>query len=55
MNTPSDWIFNVMLWGAVVAALVLSYHVFVAPILGAVAAIVGLITVLVASAFWPKY
>jgi hypothetical protein len=55
MNTASDWLFNVMLWGAVVTLLVLSFHVFVAPILGAMTALAGLVFVLVVSAFWPRY
>ncbi|HWE21572.1 MAG TPA: hypothetical protein VG758_31085 [Hyphomicrobiaceae bacterium] len=55
MNTASDWLFNVMLWGAIVTLLVLSFHVFVAPILGAPTAIAGLIFVLVVSAFWPRF
>jgi hypothetical protein len=54
MNTASDWLFNVMLWGAVVALLALSVDVFVAPILGALTALIGLIFILVVSAFW-KY
>jgi hypothetical protein len=55
MNTASDWLFNVMLWGAIVALLVLSFHVFVAPILGTLVALIGLIFVLVVSAIWPRY
>jgi hypothetical protein len=55
MNAASDWLFNVMLWGAVVALLVLSFDVFVAPILGGLTALAGLVFVLVVSAFWPRY
>jgi hypothetical protein len=55
VNTFSDWLFNVMLWGAVVALVVLSFNAFVAPILGAVTAIVALVLVVVLSMFWPHY
>jgi hypothetical protein len=55
MNTASDWLFNLMLWGAIVALLVLSFHVFVAPILGGGTALIALAVVVVASALWPKW
>jgi hypothetical protein len=55
MNTASDWLFNLMLWGAIVALLVLTFHVFVTPILGAAVTLVALVVVVVASALWPKW
>ena len=55
MNTASDWIFNIMLWGAIVALVVLTFHVFIAPILGPAVALAGLIFVVVMSAYWPKW
>jgi hypothetical protein len=55
MNTASDWLFNVMLWGAIVALLLLLVQVFVAPILGALTALIALVLVLVVSALWPQW
>ena len=55
MNTASDWIFNLMIWGAIVGLVVLTLHVFVTPILSAAVTLVGLAIVVVASAFWPKW
>jgi hypothetical protein len=55
MNTASDWLFNVMLWGAVVTLLVLVFNAFVAPILGGLTALVALVLVLVVSALWPRW
>jgi hypothetical protein len=55
MNTASDWLFNITLWGAIVALVVLSFHVFVTPILGPAVALIGLLFVVVVSALWPKW
>jgi hypothetical protein len=55
MNTASDWLFNIMLWGAVVALVLLSFHAFVAPILGTATALIGLLFVVVVAALWPKW
>ena len=55
MNTASDWLFNVMLWGAIVALLVLTFNAFVAPILSGLTALVGLALVLIVSALWPRW
>jgi hypothetical protein len=55
MNTTSDWLFNVMLWGAIVALLVLTFEVFVGPILNGLTALVALVLVLVVSALWPQW
>jgi hypothetical protein len=55
MNTASDWLFNLMLWGAIVTLLVLSIHVFVTPILGAPVALIGLVFIVAVSAVWPKW
>ncbi|MBX9590036.1 MAG: hypothetical protein K2X43_12075 [Hyphomonadaceae bacterium] len=56
LNTFSDWLFNVLIWGAIVVGIALGYHTFVAPILdNGVAVLVGLGVVLVVSLFWPKF
>jgi hypothetical protein len=54
-NSIADWLFNVMLLGGIVALVVLTVHVFVTPILGAVSLLAGLILVLVVSVFWPQW
>lgn len=54
-NALSDWLFNVLFLGGIVALLLLSVHVFVAPILGAMTALIALILVVVVSLFWPQY
>jgi hypothetical protein len=54
MNTASDWLFNLMLWGAVVTLLVLLVNL-ATPILGATVALLGLVLVVVLSALWPKW
>jgi hypothetical protein len=54
-NTFSSWLFNVMLWGAVVWLLILSYHVYVGPVLGSLTAVAAFVFIAVVSAFWPKY
>lgn len=55
MNSASDWIFNLMLWGAAVTLLALFVQVFVTPILGLASSLVGLVFILVVSALWPKW
>jgi hypothetical protein len=55
MNTVSDWLFNVLLLGGIVALLVLLVHVYAAPIVGAVTMLAALGLVVVLSAFWPKW
>jgi hypothetical protein len=54
MNTASDWLFNLMLWGAVVTLLVLLANM-ATPILGLTVALLGLVVVVVLSALWPKW
>jgi hypothetical protein len=55
LNTFSDWLFNVMLWGAVLALIGLSFEVFVSPIVNGWTALAALAVALVASLFWPKF
>jgi hypothetical protein len=54
MNTASDWLFNLMLWGAVVILLVLLVNM-ATPILGVAVALIGLFAVVVLSALWPRW
>jgi hypothetical protein len=54
-NAFSDWLFNVLLLGGIAGFLVLAFHVFVTPILGAMTTLIALALVLVVSAFWPKW
>jgi len=54
-NAFPDWLFNVLLLGGIVGILVLGFHVFAAPILEALTALIALVLVLVVSAFWPKW
>jgi hypothetical protein len=55
LNPFSSWLFNVMLWGAVLALIGLTYHVFVNEIISGPTALIGLVVILVVSLFWPKY
>jgi len=55
LNSFSSWLFNVMLWGAVIALVALSYHAFVGPVLTGLNALIGLGVILVISLIWPKY
>jgi hypothetical protein len=55
MNSASDWIFNFMLWGAIVTLLVLIVNQEVTPILGAATTLIALVFVVVVSALWPKW
>ena len=54
MNSASDWIFNFLLWGAIVTLLVLSVNL-VTPILGTAVTLIALAFVVVVSALWPKW
>jgi len=55
LNTFSSWLFNLMLWGAIISLAGLSYHVFVNPIVSGMTALIALGVILVISLFWPKY
>jgi hypothetical protein len=56
LNTFSGWLFNVMLWGGIIAVAMLVYHTFVAPILhDGLVALVALAVIAVLSLFWPKF
>ena len=56
LNTFSGWLFNVMLWGAIVATCELIYHTFAAPILdNGMIPLVALGVIAVISLFWPKF
>jgi hypothetical protein len=57
MNSLSDWLCNVLLWGAVFSAVGLLYEAFVSRgLIGNVLpSVVGLVLVAVLSVFWPKY
>jgi hypothetical protein len=55
LNTFSDWLCNVLLWGAILTLAVLSVEVFVSPIINGWVALSALALMLVASFFWPKY
>jgi hypothetical protein len=56
LNTFSGWLFNLMLWGGIVAVVALCYHTFVEPILyNGPAALVALAVIAIVSLFWPKF
>ncbi|HZT48828.1 MAG TPA: hypothetical protein VFA64_12695 [Hyphomicrobiaceae bacterium] len=57
MNSLSDWLCNVMLWGGIVTFLALLSERYVSQgLLGnALASVAGLVLVAVLAAFWPKY
>lgn len=56
LNSFSSWLFNVLLWGAIVAVAALCYHTFGAPILdNGMAALIALGVVAVIALFWPKF
>jgi len=56
LNTFSGWLFNVLVWGAIVAVAALCYHTFAAPILdNGMMALVALGAVALISLFWPKF
>jgi hypothetical protein len=56
----SEWLFNVLVWGAVVSLLVLCYDAFASPgFLAAAAnpigALIGAGVVVVLAVLWPRY
>ncbi len=59
MNTVSTWIFNLMLWGAIVTFAALVYDKlnpgFLASSANAMTALVAIGVVVVISALWPRY
>ena len=56
LNTFSGWLFNILLWGAIVTFAILCYHTFAAPILdNSMNALIALGVVAVISLFWPKF
>ena len=55
LTTFSGWIFNILLWGAIVMLVALSYHTFVSPILTLMTAAIALGCIAVISLFWPKF
>jgi hypothetical protein len=55
LNTFPGWLFNLLLWGGIVAIAGLLYHTFVSPILHeSMVALVALAVIAVLSLFWPK-
>ena len=59
VNGVASWLFNLMLWGAIVAFVVLLYETmnrgFLADQVNAVNALIGFGVVAVVSLLWPKY
>jgi hypothetical protein len=56
LNTFSGWLFNILLWGAIVAVAALFYHTFAAPVLdNGMNALIALGVIAVISLFWPKF
>jgi hypothetical protein len=59
INGVASWLFNVMLWGAIVTLVVLIYETmnrgFLADQINAVSALIGFGVVAVMSLLWPKY
>jgi hypothetical protein len=59
MNSVSSWIFNLMLWGAIVTLAVLIYDKidpgFLASSANAMTALIAIGVVVVVSALWPRY
>ena len=56
LNTFSGWLFNILLWGAIVAVAALFYHTFSAPVLdNGMNALIALGVIAVISLFWPKF
>ncbi len=59
VNGVAGWLFNLMLWGAIVAFVVLLYETmnrgFLADQVNAVNALIGFGVVAVVSLLWPKY
>ena len=57
INSLSDWLCNVMLWGAILSAAALLYETFVSQGLigNGVYSLIGLALIAVLSLLWPKY
>ena len=59
MNTVSNWLFNLMLWGAIVTFAILIYEKmnpgFLANAATAMNALIAVGVVVVISALWPRY
>ena len=57
MNSLSDWLCNVLLWGAILTWAGLLYETFISQGLigNAITSLVGLVMVAVLSLLWPKY
>ena len=57
INNFSGWLFNMMLWGAIVSLAALLYATFSAPefIHSPVNGLIGLAVVAVLSLLWPKF
>lgn len=59
MNSVSTWIFNFMLWGAIVTLAVLIYDKlnpgFLTGSVNVLGALIAVVVVAVLSALWPKY
>jgi hypothetical protein len=57
MNSLSDWLCNVLLWGAIVGTLGLIYETYVSQglLASGLPNVIGLVVVAVLSLFWPRY
>ena len=56
LNTFSSWLFNLMLWGAIISLVALSFQVYTGNlILTGMNALIALGAIVVISLFWPKY
>jgi len=59
MNTVSNWLFNLMLWGAIVTFAILLYDKlnpgFLTSAANAMTALITIGVVVVISALWPRY
>jgi hypothetical protein len=59
INDVASWLFNLMLWGAIITLAVLLYELsnrgFLADQLNSMSALIGLGVVAVVSLLWPKY
>lgn len=51
----AGWVFNLMLWGAIILTVALTYNAFVGPILNELNALIGLGLIAVFSLFWPRF
>ena len=56
VRTFSDWLFNVMLWGAIIATVVLTYEAFSGPFVlhNPIAGLISLGVIAVLSVIWPR-